>query len=384
MPERKRVLVVAWASYHDLLQGVQQFLLLHLDLHLHVCMINLESPRNAQRLRQRIGHVRPAGILAPATTQNEAMLQRAGVPVVNISDTIRTTLPTVMFDQVRIGSMAAEHLLEQGLRTFAFAFRAGFYHAALRWQGFHDRLRQEGMEAHLFDDFYQVAAGKPIPDAAIRRWITWLPKPVGIHLSDTSLAMEVIWACQELGLRVPEDVAVLGGMDREFLTTTWEPALSAFETPRWRLGFDGMKLLDGLMRGRRPPDEPILLPSGNVIGRQSTNVLMMRDREVAQALSFIRENAHRPILVDDVLRAVPLSRRALERRFVKVMNRSLHDEILKAHIERAKTLLAQSNLSIAQVAEKAGFANYRAFSGAFRKETGMTSKQCRAQSEQMG
>jgi LacI family transcriptional regulator len=76
--------------------------------------------------------------------------------------------------------------------------------------------------------------------------------------------------------------------------------------------------------------------------------------------------------VEDVLRAVPVSRRSLERRFRATLERGLGEEIRRVHLERAKDLLATTALSVAEVAERAGFSSVHYLSRVFRQETGQT------------
>jgi LacI family transcriptional regulator len=109
-----------------------------------------------------------------------------------------------------------------------------------------------------------------------------------------------------------------------------------------------------------------------VVARQSSDLLAIGDREVASAVRFIRAHGHRPIHVADVLREIPVSRRLLERRFRRSLNRGLWEEIRRAHMERARQLLADTDAPMATVAERAGFSGAAQLSVVFRQETGLT------------
>ena len=126
------------------------------------------------------------------------------------------------------------------------------------------------------------------------------------------------------------------------------------------------------MAGARPPKEPVLLPPPGVVTRQSSDVLAIDDPEVAAAVTLIRRKGHEPIRVGDILREVPVSRRSLERKFRKVLKRGMSQEIRHTHMERAKGLLGDTELSMQLVAERAGFSNSRHLCVVFRQETGMT------------
>jgi LacI family transcriptional regulator len=106
--------------------------------------------------------------------------------------------------------------------------------------------------------------------------------------------------------------------------------------------------------------------------RQSTDTLAITDVDVAAAMRFIRSHAHEAINVEDILRHLPVARRSLEKRFRSIIGRSPLEEIRKAHTDRAKYLLAETELSMPEVAEKSGYSSAAWFSKAFRDMTGET------------
>jgi LacI family transcriptional regulator len=123
------------------------------------------------------------------------------------------------------------------------------------------------------------------------------------------------------------------------------------------------------MRGEKmSPTETRIAPLG-VSSRQSTDVLAVDDHHVAGALRFIREHACDPVNVGDVLRAVPLSRSILEKRFRRVLGRTVHDEIISMRLNRARELLAETDLSLAEIAARTGFDHPEYFSVVFKRET---------------
>jgi LacI family transcriptional regulator len=120
-------------------------------------------------------------------------------------------------------------------------------------------------------------------------------------------------------------------------------------------------------------------PSG-VVTRRSTDVLAIEDRQIAAAARFIREHACEGIDTSDVLRAVPMSRSTLERRFQKVMGHSPKHEILRFRLARARQLLAETDFPVALIAEKLGFEHTEYLNVIFKKKAGLTPSQFRARS----
>ena len=383
MLKRKRVLValaVQDFQQSDLMKGVQSYLLTHPDLRAHFCLLNSGTRADVRPLRRMIGNFRPDGVLARVVWPRSDLRLDGDIPLVSMGDVLPPAYPSVIPDQEKAGMMVAEYLIGLGLDNFAYvAGPKASYNVQHRWKGFGGALSRAGHTVQVFGALTCSASVTTISDETLCAWVAQLPRPVGVHAVFLPLAVRVLWACQELGLRVPEDVAVVGGQDIPTLATSWNPAVSALEINIARMGHEALRLLDELMHGANPPTTPLLIPPASVVPRQSSDVRGMRDHEVANLRRLISERAHRPLVVKELLAHTPLSRRALERRFEKHLGHTLHDEIVLAHMERAKRLLRETPLPATQVAEQSGFANYAVFSVAFRKHTGMTALAYRQQ-----
>ena len=368
---------MADTSTSEFLTGVQQYALLHPGVRPRIHLIDYGRSADLEGIARFLDRLRFDGVLAPDVPETRGALHRQRMPVVNVQDVAKSPLPTVMYDQVATGRCAAEYLIGQGIPQLAYLASEGYY-AQLRRTGYRDAAAAASIPCLLFDDATPDPAEQGIPEKVLQRWLADLPKPVGIHTANVGLALRIVWACAEIGLRVPQDVVVLAGQDRPQLTATWEPTLSAFDMARERLGIACMELLDRLIAGQPAPPAPVLLGPGPLIERQSTDVQGTRDPDVAAALRVIRDNAHRPIAVKEVLEHVPVSRSTLDQRFVQIMGHSIHDEIVRVHMGRAKKLLTHVTLSVEQVAIESGFSGAAVFCTAFRKQTGLTPTQYRA------
>jgi LacI family transcriptional regulator len=144
-----------------------------------------------------------------------------------------------------------------------------------------------------------------------------------------------------------------------------------------RRGYEAARLLDGILEGGPRPTEPTLIPPAHVIERHSTNVYAFDDMDVVAALQFIRENAFRTINVRDVVAATTISRRSLEGRFNRLIGRTLHEEIWQAHFDLATRLLASSDLSLQEIAQRSGFRTASALVNLYRHRLGITPKEYR-------
>ena len=384
LERRKSVLIIADERDPDFARGVQQYALLHPDLCLHVHLMEFVRRIELRQIEEIIRRLDPVGVIAPATPQTKRVLERMKIPVVNSIDEVATKVPTVMFDQAAAGRMAAEHLIGQGLERFGYVSRTRGLYAELRWRGYHGALKAAGFGCELFDDVFHVPQTEGIADALVRQWLADLPRPIGIHTAHTALGARVITACQDLGLRVPQDVAVIGGMDRPYFCTMWEPGLSAFSMSRRRWGYESLKLLDALLRGAPKPAGPVLIAPEELVQRESTERQGSADPVVAAALRLIRDNGARPVAIKQLLTEIRVSRRAMEIRFKHAMGRTLHDEIVRVHMERAKTLLSDSLLPVRVVAVQSGFSSAQNCAASFRKHTGLTPGQFREKMAKLG
>jgi LacI family transcriptional regulator len=184
-------------------------------------------------------------------------------------------------------------------------------------------------------------------------------------------AQKILDVCRELDIAVPEEVAVIGVDNDELLCGLADPPLTSVICNTRRTGFEAASLLDRLMSGEKVGSEPILVKPIGIADRQSTDILAIEDREVAIAVRFIRENAWKGINVNDVLREVPLSRRVLENRFLKILGRTPHEEITRLKIDRVKQLLTETDLPLTEIARRTGYRHDYYLSVAFKKSVGV-------------
>ena len=320
-----------------------------------------------------------------ARIQNHAMARHvaaAGVPTVNVSAVKLKGVegPQVITDLQASARMAAEHLLDRGFRNFAYCGLERWSYTEYHKQGFVKALREAGCECLVYKARQKEGFLTPwhVQQQGLIRWLKPLPKPVGILAWTTNCGREVINACRKAGLLVPEQVAVLASDEDELLCELCNPPLSGIALTSERIGYEAAATLDRLMQGRRPTENPILIEPTGVIARQSTDTLAIDDDDMARAIAFIRSHATKPIQVSDVLREIAMSRSRLERRFQETLGRTPAAEIRRSHIDRAKNLLAETDLSIPDVAEASGFGSREYLAYAFKSETGLTPREYRS------
>jgi LacI family transcriptional regulator len=272
--------------------------------------------------------------------------------------------------------LAARHLGERGFSQFGFVGHPHHVYSTEREDGFRQGLAAAGHTPACYHErpapSYRRRGRLLVLNVSLQRWLKGLPKPVGIFACHDVWALQVVEACRLTGLRVPEDVAVLGVDNDDLLCELARPSLSSIVVPADRIGYEAAALLERLLAGGRRPRRPLLVPPAGVVTRHSSEVLAIADPDVMAAVRYIRAHRHHPVRVEDVLREVAVSRRALERRFRAAFGRGLGEEIRHGHLERAADLLATTGLSVAEVADQAGFTSVHYLSRVFRHEMGVT------------
>ena len=314
------------------------------------------------------------GIIARVDSEATATaLRRTRLPVVDVSaERFASEFPRVSIDNPAVARLAAEHLARKGFAHLAFCGDPRFLWSDERGEAFRAAAAAANRTCAFFTS-RRRRAGSPGSDAdlrAIAAWIAALPKPVGIFACYDGRALQVLEACQQLGLVIPDQVAVLGVDNDELLCELSNPPLSSVQPDARRTGYEAAAMLAQMMRGGRAPRRTRYVEPVRVVERQSTDVVSVADPKVAAALRFIRLHATEGINVKDVLKAVPISRTLLERKCRALLGRSLHDQIVQERIERARQLLGESELSIRVVAELTGFGAASYLSVVFRRETG--------------
>lgn len=302
-------------------------------------------------------------------------VRRAGVAAVNLSTGMEEApLPRVGNDDEAIGRMGAEHLLERGFIHFGFLSQSSVWYSQRRMAGYRSVIQTKaGRECHVFDAVSHALQSNR--GSLIGQWLAQLPKPVAVMATNDWLGCEAIEAAGKCGLRVPDDVAVVGVDNDRWLTQLANVPMSSVE-PDWRqVGYRGGQLLDGLMAGELPTPTQ-WIPPLRVVGRRSTDIVLNEDPVVSQALQYIRDHCHTPIGVENVLGALGISRRNLETRMKRAIGQTPHAALNRARIERAKGMLVQSDATLAAIATSCGIKPDQ-FYIVFKRLTGITPGQYR-------
>ncbi|MEI8244132.1 MAG: substrate-binding domain-containing protein [bacterium] len=294
-------------------------------------------------------------------------------PVVSVIACDRADV-SIERDNQEIGRRAAFHLRERGFRQLGYvppnASRyADTRYADARGESFAAAAQAAGMTVDRAPAVlpYRWTSGSPIA-----RWLKDLPKPAGVFCANDNVAVALLAFCRTLAVQVPEEIGVLGVDNEEVWCETAVPPLSSISIPWRRVGYEAAQWVDRLLRGHRPPTgRRVLVASGDVVIRQSTDVVAVVQPQLARAMQLIRAHACEGLEVKELLAAVSADRRQLYRLFRQHLGRTPHEEIRRLQIEKAKELLLHTDLPQRRICQEIGMSGIY-FINNFRKAVGQT------------
>jgi LacI family transcriptional regulator len=361
------------APRRQMLRGVAQYIQEHEPWALY-----LKPAEVKKALADWLKHWKGDGIIAAIHEPDRQMLTQRGLPLVDVAGAMTLpNIPLVHANDFSIGRLGAEHLIERAFRHFAFLEYKEMYWSVRRRDGFVAAVRERGFDSCIvFSPPPLSDTGGPLSyeqqQAALVDWITKIPKPIGVMTSTDLMGQQFLEACLRAGVSVPEQIAVVGADNDEPICRVSWPALSSVIINDEQRGYQAAAMLDAMMRGERPPAEPIYIEPGGVACRASTDILAIDDHLIAQALKFIRDHACEGIDVADVVRHVPLSRSVLERRFRNLLGKTLNEEIVRLRLNRAIELLSSTPLELKVIADRCGFGSQSYMTAVFRAKLGVT------------
>jgi LacI family transcriptional regulator len=315
----------------------------------------------------------------------------AGVPLVNVhaGSPAVDELPGVFPDYEHAGRLRAEHLLSRGVRHFASWSLADRPTYERQTEAFVDAITAAGHDVARLDlpeNWGETSPRYAKSLAKIHRWMDTWSLPIGVVSPTDTYARLVAQMAHERGWRVPEDVAIVGGMNEEKLCDSPRPMLTSVEMGFERIGYEAAKLLDALMAVGRAgqaaltaENQPapgkaihVTLPPVGVVVRESTDFYASGDDIVSQAQAFIAAQCHSHLEVTDVAAKVAVSVRTLQNRFAEAIKRTVAEEIRRVRLEKVKRELVGSDRPIHDIAVRAGFPSNARLADVFKREVGVT------------
>ncbi|MBI1337875.1 MAG: helix-turn-helix domain-containing protein [Phycisphaera sp.] len=296
-------------------------------------------------------------------------------------------MPAVVHDWFALGQLAADHFAQRGFKHLGFMGRDPWRDFRPLYEGMNERAAQVGTECHLLlmndpTDQHRRQSGPGSMDvqkSLFQRWLQTVPRPLGMLATNDHAAHRYCEWAIEVGLSVPEDIAILGVRNQVFTCEGAVVPISSIDVGEIALVDAAINLLSRLIAGQTLDKTTLMIPPKGVVTRRSTDVLAATDPDVVKALRYMWDHVADNLSVDQIVEKMLVSRRKLERAFKRDLGRGIAEEYRRRRMEEACKMLAETDLKIAQIAEALSFHSDHQFFRVFRETFGTTPAKYRKQ-----
>lgn len=333
--------------------------------------------RSDEELQRLLDDIAPVGLMTewlPEKTDS-LLAMVPGIPTVIVAaDRSYPGALSVDVDDVAVGYEAAQAFQQAGLRHMA-CLGNGMPYSDQRIDGFRRAVdRASAVAIHNERGFEDTRYSESFvrPSEELRRWLCSLPKPIGIFAVHDPLGRYLCGACQQLGLKVPDDVSVIGANNDELVCGLTHPKLSSVAIPWQAIGDAAGACMQGLIMGTiQLPQKPRLLPPSGVVLRHSANHFAIDDPMLRRAMSYLSERLQQPVSIGILCDDLRIARRSLERKFQEHYRCTPWEMLCRLRVNQAKRLLVETSHPVARVADLCGFNDPEQLTVVFKRLTGM-------------
>ena len=348
--------------------------------HANLQAVSLERLMTAQQLEPNtIRGEHLDGLLCGSTDLAKRLVaDPLDIPVVYIDSNPDLPLPPhpaeVQLDDEEVVSAAVELGLRRRHTNFAYV---GTDQKIERWRSnvrkgiFARLLGRHGQSVASFD-FFDFTDQEQRRNA-LSGWLTALTKPCFILAYNDTAAAETLETCHAAHLSVPDQVNLVGVDNATEICETIRPQLTSIE-PDFELGgYIAARALHRVLR-HGPPQRTLKLSYGikTLVERSTTRDLRGGGFLVSRALEILQKDFDNPRTTAESLAAhLSASRRLLDLRFRAIVGCPVHAELERLRIEKAKSLLSNTDLMVSEIAKRCGYKATNTFRNAFRSLTGL-------------
>ncbi|MBC2606114.1 substrate-binding domain-containing protein [Pelagicoccus albus] len=270
------------------------------------------------------------------------------------------SLAKVVVDHEAVGREGARHLISREFRTLAFVKCAENHLEKARCEGFRKAAAEAGLSS------------LEINVESLRNVLLTLEKPIGLMATNDTNAIEVMRICSEMGLSIPNEVAIVGADDTKIYCEHAEVPLTSVRCNFEEQGYRAAEILDSLLCNNPIHQSHIKVSTKGVSARASTDTLGVQDEIARKTLVLIRQRFRENLKIREVAEMVGLSSRRLQISFRDSLGFTMSDELVRLRINHAKFLLEATDEKIDSIAYDCGFSNRHHFIRTFARELNMT------------
>jgi LacI family transcriptional regulator len=299
---------------------------------------------------------------------------QANIPVIAQDFKERfTDIPNITGDYRATGRLGAEYFLKKGFKNFAFYGFGNIVWSRERAEGFEERVKEAGYEVHYHElkdsDSTDLWYYKP---SALSDWLKSLPKPIALMTCDDNQGHHITEAARHAGIRIPDEVSVLGVDNDEMICDLSDPPLSSVELDSEKSGYEAARLMEQMIESKTCSGPDVIVKATQVVTRHSTDIFASKDKYIVSALKYIHGNLDKNLKVDQVLKEVPLSRRSLEKRFMMTTGYPVYEYIYNQRIEKFTQKLLETDMTIFEIALDLGLSDSKNIARQFKQIKGLT------------
>jgi LacI family transcriptional regulator len=299
---------------------------------------------------------------------------KANIPVIAQDFKERfTDIPNITGAYKETGRLGADYFLKKGFKNFAFYGFGNIVWSRERAEGFEERIQEAGFNVHYYEQTNSHSTDlwyyKP---SALSDWLKSLPKPIALMTCDDNQGHHITEAAKHAGIRIPDEVAVLGVDNDEMVCDLSDPPLSSIELDSEKSGYEAARLMEQMIEEKTCHAPDIIVKATQVVTRHSTDIFASKDKYIVSALKYIHCNLDKNLKVDQVLKEVPLSRRSLEKRFILTTGYPVYEYIYNQRIEKFTQKLLETDMTIFEIALDLGLSDSKNIARQFKQIKGLT------------
>jgi LacI family transcriptional regulator len=318
--------------------------------------------------------------------ESSVALHKSGKPVVLLGpkslypEQEKHLMALVRNDNKAIGRMGGEYLHSLGkFSSFGFIHsKPGFNFSEARADAFNSYLRKVGIE-HISESWPEPPEGSEADISALAEWIAALPKPAAVMAACDQRAMHAIAAAKRAGVKIPEQMSLLGVDNDELLAENSEPPLSSILPGHFEMGLSAARELVRILSSKKSSGhKTVLTPPNKVVERESTAPLTPALTLVLRAKAFITARSAKGLTVQEVVRHLGCSRNLLDLRFKEIEGITVHAAIENTRMKSVMHLVETTNRPVAAIASQCGFKSPNRLTHLFKQRFGKSIRDWRA------
>ena len=215
---------------------------------------------------------KPTGLIVTGinqTAESRSIMESVACPIVQIMEIGPSPIDMMIgFSHYEAAKAGISHLLEQGYRRIGFLGARMDPRVQRRLEGYQAAMT----DADLFDPRRVVTTATPssvtLGGTLLADLLAKAPDVEAVFCGNDDIALGALFECQRRRMSVPEQMAIVGFNDLEFMSCA-VPTLTSVRTNRYEMGRDAAVMLIEAVEGRRPA-QPVVDLGFSVMKRQSS------------------------------------------------------------------------------------------------------------------